>query len=325
MLILRHADVERAVPMRRAIALVERAFADLSTNKARSPTRLALSIPPRKAAVLFMPAALGTRAVGAKIVSVYPDNPKRGLPRIAASVLLLDPATGAPMCLMEGAGLTALRTGAASGVATMFLARKDARRLAIFGSGPQAITQVQAVAAVRRIDDVRIVSRDPAHANAFARAARRTLPDASVRVARSPADAVRDADVICTATNSTVPVFAGKDAPAGVHVNAIGSYTPRMRELDLAFLRRCDRIVVDQRDAAWAEAGELIHARRKGALRPRDVAELGEVCIGTKPGRTFADQVTLFKSVGNAVQDIGVAHAAFQYANRHGLGRRIAF
>ena len=266
-------------------------------------------------------------ALGVKALTLFGRNPaERGIPAIAALVLLYDATDGRPLALMDGGWLTALRTGAASGVATRLLAREDARTLAVFGAGAQAPEQVAAVCAARPIARVWLVNRTRAHAEALVeplRAAGSPIP-ADVRVAELPAQALAEADVVCTATAASEPLFADADMRPGTHINAIGAYTPHMREVPGTTVARA-RVFVDSRSAAEAEAGDLLLARAEELIGSDHVAaELGEVVLGRAPGRTERDQITLFKSVGSAAQDVAVAHLAYERARAQGIGVEIA-
>jgi ornithine cyclodeaminase len=322
--ILSADDVRRAVPMIAAIDAVADAFAQLSTNQASVPLRVPISQPNRDAHTFFMPAHLAqSDALGLKVVSVFPHNAThQGLPSIHALVVLLDAATGRPIAVMDGTYLTALRTGAASGAATRVLARTDACVLAIFGAGAQAVTQVQAVCAVRAITRVWVVNRTQAHAEALIETLRSQGIDADLRVAASAGAALADADVVCCATTAPTPLFDDADLRPGTHINGVGSFTPHMAEVPAATIARA-RVVVDQRTAAWAEAGDLIQARAAGALDEQRVVELGQVIAALVPGRTSDAEITFFKSVGNAVQDLAVAQLALAEATRLGLGTHV--
>lgn len=222
---------------------------------------------------------------------------------------------------MDGGYLTALRTGAASGAATDLLARTDAETAAVIGAGRQARTQLLAIAAVRPIQRCWVFSRRRESAETMIAELQPQLASIELLVADSPTEAARDADVICAATNSATPVFNGHDLKPGVHINGIGSYTHEMQEVDFTTLRRASKIVVDERNAALAEAGDLIIALNQGEIRQEDIyAELGEIAAGLKPGRQRDDEITYFKSVGNAVQDAAVAQAIYQQALKENLG-----
>lgn len=327
MLVLSRADVEACLPMRECVDVVREAFAALSTGHAQVPLRTVLHLPEHETTAFFMPAHVQTPAsLAVKAVNVALKNAERGLPLIHGLVLYFDPDTGEPRAVMEGGSLTALCTGAASGVATDLLAKRGAGELALFGAGVQARTQLGAVCAVRPIRRVWVAARSSESAQRFAQemAGRNGLPRA-IRAAASPEAAVQSADVVCTATRSSTPVYPGLALAPGVHVNGVGSFTPQMQENDLDVIRRASKIVVDQRAAAWHEAGDLIVALNRGVLKESDVyAELGEIAAGLKPGRERDDEITFFKSVGNAVQDAAVARRVFENAKRLKRGVDVA-
>jgi len=313
--LIRAVDLMRACPMADAIDAVAAGFVALSDGRAHVPVRIGAPIE-QGGSTHAMPATLdGSAYFCVKIVAVAPGARTRGLPLIDATVLLGDAVTGVPLAIIEGASLTGLRTGAAGGVAARALAPEDASVLALYGAGAQAGTQLDAVLAVRPIAEVRVVTRDPRHADDFAAWARARYPEVRVVVAGS-GDALDGAAVVVTATSSPVPVFAGDRLGPGVHVTAVGAFRPETRELDEATMRGA-RIVVDQRAGALHEAGEL------QGLGPGDVVEIGEVLAETVPGRTSTDERTVFKSVGNGIQDLVVASLAYERALALGLGEEI--
>jgi ornithine cyclodeaminase/alanine dehydrogenase-like protein (mu-crystallin family) len=322
--ILSADDVRRALPMSEAIEAIKAAFAQLSTGRASVPLRTPIDVPSHNGVTLFMPAYLSADdQMAIKIVSVFNDNPVQGLPLIHALVVVVDASTGQPQAVMDGTYLTALRTGAASGAATDLLARPDARVAAIFGAGAQGRTQLEAVCAVRSIERVWVFDLDPEQAAIYAGEmhARLSLP---VGAADSPAEALREADVVCTATTSSAPVFADADLPPGVHVNAVGAYTPQMQELPVETVVRA-KVVIDHHASSLAEAGDLLIPMSQGLFNKGHIyAELGEIVAGLKPGRTSDDEVTLFKSVGVAVQDVAAAGRVLAAAERLGLGVEVA-
>ena len=308
-------SVREGLPMARAIEAMARAFAAYSAGQVEMPLRLRLPVPPQEAVVLHMPAFLHDphgQALGVKVVSVFPHNPARGHPLIYASVLMLDPETGRPLAVVEGTTLTAIRTGAASGLATRLLAREDSHVLAVFGAGAQARTQIEAVCTVRPIERVWVYAPTRSHVESLIAelAGRGPIPK-DMRPADSPAQALAEADVVCTATTSATPVFAAEYLRPGTHVNAVGSYTPEMVEVPLEVVARA-YVVVDAREAARAEAGEIAQALAQGLLAPEALVELGEIVLGRAPARAHRDQVTLFKSVGLAVQDVAAAQALLE-------------
>jgi len=312
--------------MAQAIEIVKGAFAQLSAGKAVVPIRTQLEIARHKGITLFMPAYLQEGDdLGLKIVSVFPRNPEMGLPTIHALVAVVDAETGCPAAVMDGTYLTALRTGAASGAATDLLARTDARVAAVFGVGAQGRTQLEAVCQVRDIEKAWVYDVNQAAAEKYAEEMRERggrIPG-DIIIASSSSEAVREADVLCTATTSKTPVFADDDLKAGVHINAIGAFTPEMQEVPEDTIKRA-RLVVDSREACWAEAGDLIIPRHKGLISESDIyAELGEIVAGMKHGRESDDEITFFKSVGNAVQDVSVANKVLEEADRLGLGLKV--
>jgi ornithine cyclodeaminase len=320
--ILAASDVRAALPMTEAVSAMKEAYRQFSAGRAETPLRTRLQVAQAGGVSLFMPAYLqDTQDLAVKAVSVFPGNAERRLPTIHALVIAFDPQTGAPAGLIEGASLTALRTGAASGAATDLLSRPEAGVLAVFGSGAQARTQLEAVCCVRSIREARIFSLDPPSAQRLAEELdERTASGARVRAVSSPPQAVAGADVVCTATTSSTPVFADADLSEGVHVNAIGAFTPEMQEIDPLTVARA-RIFVDSRQAVLAEAGDLIQPMRAGLIDEHSIAaELGEVVAGARPGRRTAQELTLFKSVGLAVQDAVAAGAILRRAEAEGLG-----
>ncbi|HXF69777.1 MAG TPA: hypothetical protein VNK89_08210 [Thermoflexus sp.] len=301
-------QIRHALPMRQAVEAMREAFIALSEGRAYIPQRISIPVPEREGVALFMPGYVPPHDLGLKVVSVFPRNVEQGLPTISAVVLMLNPETGMPAALLDGTFLTAWRTGAASGLATDLLARPDAESLALIGAGAQARTQLLAVCAVRPIQRVRVYSRTPERARKFIEEMRgqEGVPE-DIALAPTPEAAVAEADVVCTATNASTPVFDGRSLRPGTHINAIGSFTLEMRELDEETFRRASRVVVDSRAAAMVEAGEVVWAIRQGILREQDLVELGEIAAGRQPGRQSPEEITLFKSVGLAVQDLVAA------------------
>ncbi len=326
MLFLNAADVRTALPMGAAIEAMKEAFAALSGGGAVMPGRAHLRIARHSGVSLIMPAYVDSpdverEAMAVKVVSLFDGNRARGLARIQAAVIVLEPDTGRPLALLDGAALTAIRTAAASGAATDLLARPESTRLSVFGAGVQAKAHVEAVCAVRRIDVVRIHTRTPERATAMISelAGVKGVPD-DIATAAVPRDALRGADILCATTTSREPVFEDADLPAGVHINAVGSYTPEVREIPADTVVRA-RVVVDSREAAWEEAGDLIQPLRAGQITQAHIhAELGEVVLGIQTGRANDQEITFFKSVGVAVQDAVAARVALAAARALGLG-----
>jgi ornithine cyclodeaminase len=313
------ADVRQALPMAEAIGAMKTGYAQLSAGQVQAPLRTHLAVTETDSTLIMPFYAPEGGALGLKVVSVFGSNPPRGFPLIHALVFVVDAATGQPQALIEGSALTAIRTGAASGAATDILSRPDATTVAIFGSGVQARRQLEAVCTVRPIERVTVYTLDGAEAFVQEMAGYGPVPK-TIQIANSPVEAVRGADIICTATTSSTPVFDGHDLTPGCHINGIGSFTPNMQEIDAKTVQR-SLVVVDSREAALAEAGDLIIPLNMGLItRDHIGTELGEVINGTKPGRKDESQITFFKSVGVAVQDAMAAGIIVRNGSSLGLG-----
>lgn len=314
--VLSASDVRAALPMPKAIEAMRHAYSQLSADKVTAPPRQHLSTD--KGVTLIMPAYLPERSeFGIKVVSVYDDNPNLDLPRITATVLVLDPATGVPKAFMDGASLTAIRTGAGGGVAADLLARQDAQKVGLFGAGVQARAQLQAVMAVRNIACVNLISRTQASAQQLATEISEWTDAPEVNLVSTPQEVVADADIVICATTSATPLFDGKDLQPGTHITAVGTFVPEKREVDTTTIRRSDRIVVDSREACTEEAGDLIIPNAEID------AEIGEIVNGDKPGRESDSEITFFKSVGVAVQDAVAASVVLAEAEAKALGTLI--
>jgi alanine dehydrogenase len=318
--ILTADDIRQAITMADAIEAMKGAFTQLSTGKAYMPLRTSIEIPQHNGLTLFMPAYLsGDDEMAVKIVSVFNDNPSRGLPIIQALVVVVDAATGEALAIMDGTYLTAFRTGAASGAATDFLAREDSRCVAIFGAGVQGRTQLEAVCAVRSIQEAWIYDLVPERACDYASEMSGKL-SLKVHTANDPGQALQQADIICTATTSSTPVFEDVDVKAGTHINAIGAYTVEMQEIPSKTVGR-SKVIIDHWEACMAEAGDLLIPLKDGLITEFHIfAELGEIAAGIKPGRVSPEEITLFKSVGVAIQDVAVANLALKAAEDLNLG-----
>lgn len=325
MLVLTREEIASLLTMADAIAAVEDGFARLSAGEVIMPQRTATPIEANAGLHLSMPAYVAGNpgVLTVKIVTVYRENPSRyGQPMIQGVLLLHDARTGELLSLMDAEHITAMRTGAASGVATKYLARPEARTLTLFGAGAQAAAQILAVCAVRPIEQAYVTTRSGEKDASFAREMSARL-GVDVQPAQNVRAAVEAADVICTATSSATPVLSGDWLQPGTHINAVGSYTRMMRELDADALRR-SHVVVDCHAAAQAEAGDILLAIEEGALTYDHVAcELGEVILGRAPGRTADDQITVFKSVGLAMQDAMTAAQIYKRAMSAGIGQRV--
>ncbi len=311
--ILSAADVRAALPMPKAIDAMRHAYSQLSTGKVTAPPRQHLSTD--KGVTLIMPAYLPERKeFGIKVVSVYDDNPNLNLPRITATVLVLDPETGSPKAFMDGASLTAIRTGAGGGVAADLLARKDAKTVGLFGAGVQARAQLQAVMAIRDIVRVNLISRTQASAQQLATEISEWIDAPEVNLAPTPQEVVKDADIVICATTSSIPLFDGNDLQFGTHITAVGTFVREKREVDTTTISRANRIVVDSREACLEEAGDLI------IPNAQIDAEIGEIVNGDKQGRQSNNEITFFKSVGVAVQDAVAASVVLAEAEAKNFG-----
>lgn len=325
--LLSRKDLESFVTMTMCMEAVEKAFADLAAGKATLPQRTPISVPDQHGLALFMPAhvkSLG--ALGAKVVTVYKDNvSKHALPTVLGTIILLDEATGFPVVLMDGGYLTAMRTGAVSGVATKYMAPPAARVAALFGTGAQAFTQVLGVHEARPLSRLLAYSVDPPDARR--RFADRVTATIGVPVAMidDPASAVAQADVVILATTAATPVLDGRWLKPGSHINGVGSHAPGARELDTLTLQK-SRVVCDQTAACKAEAGDFIIPAQAGDWGWDKVAgDLGDVIVGKVPGRTSPEEITLFKSVGLAIQDMAAARMVFDEAVKRGIGTEFEF
>jgi alanine dehydrogenase len=320
-LFLRESDLRTVLTMRDLIPLMERTLAVFSTGGAVQPVRTVVPVARHRGFFAVMPALLAEpEALGMKAVAVYPDNAARSLPTHLATILLVDPETGALLAVIDGRLITEMRTAAVSAAATRRLARSPVRVLGILGAGVQARSHVEALREVCSPDEIRVWSRTRKNAEHFAAATREEF-GLAVGVAESVEAAVRDAQVICTVTASETPVLLGRWIARGAHINAVGAPRPDQRELDTEAVSRA-RLFVDSRAGALVEAGDIVGPIREGAISDTHIqAEIGEVFAGRHPGRTDPDQVTLFKSLGMAVEDVATARFAYERALLHKIGQ----
>ncbi len=316
------ADVKKALPMNRAIEIMKQAFVLLSDKKAVIPERIHLGVPEFNGDVLIMPIYLpDSKRISLKTITLFDKNPEQGLPLIHALITVFDAVNGKPIAMMDGAYLTALRTGAGSGVATELLSREDSQIAAIFGAGEQGRTQLEAICAVRKIKKALIFDPDKIKAKQFALEMSSVL-SISVEVASSKIE-LKEADVISTATNSTKPVFSDYDLKPGVHINAIGSYKPDKREIPFETIQKA-KVVVDSRESCLIEAGDLLIPIKEGLIFENHILyEIGEVISNKKQIRRCEEEITFFKSVGNAIQDLIAANEVINAANKLNIGQII--
>jgi len=325
--VLSAEDVARLLPMGDCIQVMRDALASLARGRALVPLRMVMRMPDASGFLGLMPGHIGpddgrAGALGMKAVSVFPGNARRGIDTHQGAVLLFEEDTGRLSALMDGATITAIRTAAVSGVATDLLARRDAAELAILGAGVQARTHLEAIAAVRPLRRVRVWSRNPQHAADLVKASAARY-GASIEAVPTAEAAVREADVVATVTASPQPVLQRPWVKDGAHINAVGSSIPTTREIDTATMAAV-RLFVDRRESALNEAGDLLIPMREGAFTADHIqAELGEVIIGTDPGRQSADELTLFKSLGLAVEDVASAAFILKRAREIGIGQTV--
>jgi ornithine cyclodeaminase/alanine dehydrogenase len=310
--------------MKDAIHAVEDAFRLLAQGRVRMPPRESIAIDQHRGQMLAMPAYIGGEidALGQKIVTVYPENRSKDLPTILAVVQLFDPKTGECLSVMDGTHLTAVRTGAVSGVATKYLARRDAESVAVFGAGVQAESQLEAMKEVRGILRARVFDPISERALQYGENMSEKL-GVRIEVAQTAREALHGADIVICASTSSTPIFSWRWLEPGTHINAIGSHMPTARELDTETVRG-SKVVVDSREVALKEAGDLLIPISERAIAADHVwAELAEIVAGTKSGRESDQEITLFKSVGLAIQDVSTARVVYAKAIELGKGTKI--
>ena len=319
------ADVKRAVSMSDCIDAVDKAMRALSSGGADVPLRTVMKLPGGRNFFGVMPGYLSEpQGLGTKIITIFPDNAKLGLSSHVGLVLLFDSEIGFPLAVMDAGEVTAIRTAAASAVATRALARQDASHLAIIGTGEQAVTHLEAIAQVRALKSVRVWGRTPSKAAAFAQEHGSRL-GLAIEVSGSVESAVRAADIICTVTSSREPILNGAWLQNGAHVNLVGASQQTSREADNDVVA-VSRFYVDSRVSARAEAGELKHAIAAGSVSENHVlGEIGEVLNGKVMGRTSSHDITVYKSLGVAAQDMAAARVIYDRATRDGIGMRVPF
>ena len=321
MLLLSEAEVREVLPMPDLIEGMQTALAAFSTGEAQQPLRTVLEVGSAKAFFGVMPAFMPrSGALGTKLVTVFGSNAAIGLPTHLATIVLLDPTTGALICVMDGRYITEARTAAVSAVSVKLLAREDAGVLAIIGTGVQARSHLEAIAHVRSLREVRVWSPTESHRERFAEHAR-VLTAAPVRVASDARSAVAGADLIALTTASREPVVESSWIAEGAHICAVGACRPDQREMSTELVRKAT-LFVDSRTGALAEAGDVVLPIKEGAFDATHIAaELGDVVAGRMNGRSRSTEVTVFKSLGMAVEDLAAAHMAYQRAQARGIGR----
>ena len=329
MLLLNKNDMEKIFSMREAIEACKLAFQTYSTGGSVVPPRTNIEVSKYKGATLFMPGYVESMDfAGIKIVSVFPENAALGKPTVPATMVLVDSTTGEVCCVLDGTYLTKLRTGAAAGAATDIMACPNAEIGALIGIGGQALSQLDAMLTTRELKEVRIYNRNLNKLETFINEAKAVLKYSNTVLipVTSSEEAIFNADIITTVTTSIKPVLNGNKVKKGAHVNAVGSFMPHMQELDDNVIKRADKIFVDSLDAVLAESGDFIIPLKNGSINKEKInGELGQVIAGTIKGREFKEEITLFKTVGIAVQDVVTAFKIYQKAHINNIGYKYNF
>lgn len=322
MLILSKEDIKKVFNMKDAIEADKEALRMYSEGKSDVPLRTNIQV--EKGQNLYMPAyASDINASGVKIVSIFPDNPKIDKPTTIAQVIMLDGQTGEVSAIIDGTYLTQLRTGAMQGAATELLSRKDSKKAVLIGAGGQAESQLEAMIAVRDLDEVAIVDLNLDLAHSFAEAMNNRYKDVKIYVPEDMDKVIREADIITTITTAPGAVFDGKLIKAGCHINGMGSYTESMKETPSEVFKKADVMIVDTFDAVFAEAGDVMQVIKDGTVKKEDFSELGQLVLDTSLGRSSDDQITVFNSVGSAIVDIVVAAKILEKAIKENIGTEI--
>ena len=287
--------------MSEAINAMSDAFKSLSSNTAIVPSRINMPITDQNALHLSMPAYIkGGEYIMIKLVNVHYDNPKNNLPLINGIILLMDSKNGIPLAFMDGKSITALRTGASSGLATKILSNQNSKSAVVIGAGVQALGQIEAIRNVRDLDSIKVIGRDMDKVEEFC-----SKLDSSVEPGIK--DSLKDADIICTATTSKVPLFNYEDIKTGVHINAIGAHQSDTREIDTQLIQKA-KVYIDHLDPSKDEAGDILIPISEGVYNWENIqGELGELIEGNIKGRSSDSDITVFNSIGNAVQDLAIA------------------
>ena len=325
-LIISRSEVESVLTMEDSIAVTEIAFTELAYGNVNMPQRTVIPVQEHSGTFLAMPAYIGGKldALGLKLVTVYPNNPsKYQLPTIMGTLQLCDQHTGEVIAIMDAAYLTAVRTGAASGVATKYLARENSTICTVFGAGAQAQKQIEAMVQVRPIEKILVIANSLESSQSFADDMSEAL-NISIVASDDIESAIKQSDIVVTATSSQEPLFDGNWLQAGTHINNIGSHSVNARELDTATVVR-SKFVADLKEANLAEAGDILIPIQEGAVTEDKIyTNLGDIVIGNKPGRENDDEITVFKSCGLAIQDISTALAVYKAAMEKNIGTEIS-
>lgn len=320
MLVLSEKEMKRLLDIEELIRALEQAHVQFSTGKAVMPVRLIVPLSEIKGRITSMPAYLSEdKALGMKVVTYFQENPSRGLASILATISLYSAETGKLLAVMDGTHITAIRTACASAMATRVLANPETPVMGILGAGAQARAHIQALCRVRQFTKIKVYSPS-------GRSARRLKdelePEVEVRIepVGSALEAVRESDLLVTATTAKEPILSADWLKPGLHINAVGSHRPDMREIDAATMKRA-KVVVDSREAIMAECGDILLAIKEGAITQDHIyGEIGEILAGKKAGRTSPGEISLYKSVGIAIQDVAAAQMVFKKALEKKVG-----
>lgn len=328
--VLKEEDIRKVFTIKDAIQADKDGLELYSKGKSDIPLRINIDIPKEEGQSLYMPGyAAEAKALGVKIVSVYPNNVEKGLDSLSSTMVLVNESTGEVCSIMDGSYLTKIRTGAVSGAATDILARKDSEIFALLGTGGQAESQLEAVLTVRDIKEVRVFDANKERSQEFANRMADKFADVfsfRITVSDSSSEAVDNADIITSVTTAKKPIFDGKLIKKGAHINGVGSYTPEMQEIDDYILLNAEKVYVDTRDGVLNESGDFILPMRQNKFTEDIVTgELGEVIMGEVPSRESDEEITFFKTVGSSVLDIVTARRIYEKAIQKGVGQTIEF
>lgn len=320
-LMINQSEVRQLLPMAECMEVMAQALMTLTRGDAILPLRPVLWLPEKVGALGMMPSYLGDiGAMGLKVVSVFPGNHGTEYDSHIGAVLLFETQHGQLLAIIDATEITAIRTAAVSGVATRLLARENAQHLAILGSGVQAHSHFAAMLNARNIQTVRLWSRNPEHAQYFARHMAKQHSNIPIKVAATVQEAIADADIICTTTSAPEPILKGEWISPGAHINAVGSSVPFTRELDTHAVVMSS-LFVDRRESTLNEAGDFLFPKKEGAITDEHIlGEIGELLLGKIKGRQTPDEITLFKSLGLAVEDLAAANHIYKKALEAGAG-----
>ena len=323
MLVLSEKQVQSLIDLDELIAALEQAHIQYSTGKAVMPVRLVVPLPQIQGRITSMPGYLNDdRALGMKVVTYFQDNPKQNLPAILATIMLFSAETGKMLSAMDGGYITAIRTACASALATKALANPDTPVLGILGAGVQARAHIQALTRVRKLRRIKLYSPSGKSARSIKEELEQPC-GVPIEVVNAAEDAVRDSDLLVTVTTAKDPIVNVEWLKPGVHINAVGSHRPDLREIDGATLKRA-KVVVDSREAVMAECGDILLALKEQSIGENAIhGEIGELLAGAKPGRTSPSEITLYKSVGIAIQDVATAQLVYRKALARSIGTNV--